>query len=294
MIDPKRIEQIPMIREHASRLICLANDIVSSRHGPYQGKDFLGAMADAFMHKQIDNLKSICILVDNGQNPDALIIARSAYENMALLLWAAHGPDTSLRETRPLKWFAYEYIEGYRQIIQNKNRDADIASGAKTAIYRGVQEYADIFLTNKAEEDLRQGKTLSIDPFIKGWPSENLSDRVDELKKKGYIDQNAYQLYQILSQWLHGTPQGMGMVFRHDGNCFLQDEYTCKYLGGCAIHIGIQSLANTAVLFNNHLRLDFTDRLNELKNKYNELSIVTSQRYCKPGKSNTPRQHETV
>ena len=254
-----------MKREHASRLICLANDIASSRHGPYQENNFLVAMADAFMHKQIDNLKSICILVDNGQNPDALIIARSAYENMALLLWAAHGPDTSLRETRPLKWFAYEYIEGYRQMIQNKNRDRDIASKVKNAIYRGVQDYADIFLTKEAKEDLRQRKTLSIDPFIRGWPSENHRARVDELKKKGYIDQNAYQLYQLLSQWPHGTPQGMGMVFLHDGNCFLQDESTCKYLGGCAIVIGIQSLGNTAVLFNNHFRLNFNDRFTELK-----------------------------
>jgi hypothetical protein len=107
MIDPKKIKQIPMIRKHASQLINLANNIVSSRHEPCQSNDFLGAMADAFMHKQIEHLKSICILIDNGQNPDALIIARSAYENMALLLWAAHGPDTSLRDTRPLKWFAY-------------------------------------------------------------------------------------------------------------------------------------------------------------------------------------------
>jgi len=270
MIDPKKIEQIPMIRKHASQLINLANDIVSSRHEPCQSNDFLGAMADAFMHKQIEHLKSICILIDNGQNPDALIIARSAYENMALLLWAAHGPDTSLRDTRPLKWFAYEYIERYREMIQHKNRYRDVESNVKTAIYRGVQEYADIFLTKEAKEDLYQRKTLSSDPFIRGWPSENHRARVNELKEKGYLDQKAYQLYQILSQWPHGTPQGMGMVFLHDGNCFLQDEYTCKYLGGCAIRIGIISLGNTVVLFNDHLRLDFDDRLTELKKQFDE------------------------
>jgi hypothetical protein len=263
-----------MIQELASRLLSLSNDIVSFRQGPYQRNhsfDFMGAMTDAFMHKQIDHLKSICILVDNDQNPDALIIARSAYENMVLLLWAAHGPDTGPRETRPIKWFAYEYIERYREIIKSNNRCIDAESDAKTDIYHGVQEYADIFLTKEAEEDLRQSKTPSTDPFIRGWPSDNHRARVDELGKKGYIDEKAYQLYQLLSQWPHGTPRGMGIVFLHDGNCLQPDESTCKYLGGCSIVIGIQSLANTAVLFNNHFRLDFHNRLNELGDQYKKL-----------------------
>jgi hypothetical protein len=91
------------------------------------------------------------------------------------------------------------------------------------------------------------------------------------LKKKGKIDQKAYQLYQILSKWPHGTSQGIGMVFGHDGNCFLHDEVNCKYFGGCAIVIGLQSLLNTAILFNDHFKLDFQDRLMEVKKRFSEL-----------------------
>jgi hypothetical protein len=186
MINSKLISQIPSIKKHASELLFLANDISSSRREPYQMDDYLGAMADAFIHMQIDNLKSICILVENDQNPNALTIARSAHEHMVLLLWAAHGPNI---EERPRKWFANEYFERYREIVEGKYNDTDIESKVKTDIYQGVQEHADIFLTNKAEDDLRQGKTLSNDPFIKGLPSNNWA-RVNELTEKGYINDN--------------------------------------------------------------------------------------------------------
>jgi hypothetical protein len=104
----KRIKQIPILQDHATQLLCLAKEIVSSRQGAYERDDFLGAMADIFMHMQMDHLKSICILVNADQNPDALIISRSSFENMALLLWSAHGPP---RENRPRKWFLNEIKE---------------------------------------------------------------------------------------------------------------------------------------------------------------------------------------
>jgi len=80
----KRIEQIPLMKDHASQLHRLAKEIATSRSGSYEANDFLGAMTDAFMHKQIAHLKSICILVEANQSPDALIIARSSYPHFAL------------------------------------------------------------------------------------------------------------------------------------------------------------------------------------------------------------------
>jgi hypothetical protein len=272
MIDQlnKRVEQIPILREHATQLLSLAKVIVSSRNGAYESNDFLGAMADVFMHKQMDHLKSICILVDAEQNPDALIIARSSFENMALLLWSAHGPP---RENRPRRWFLYEIKESYCKMMKGEYDDLGLdPKKFETAIHQDIQKYADILLTKAAKKNLHQGKALSIDPdpfVIRRLPP--MKNIFDELKKEGKIDQKAYPLYQILSQWPHGTPQGMGMVFRHDGNFFSHDKATDKYLGGCAIMTGLQSLNITASLFDDHFKLDFQDRLEELRKQYLEL-----------------------
>ena len=103
--------QIPILQDHASRLRSLANDMVSTRIEPDDTTDLLGVMIYMFTQKLIDHLKSICILIDAGQYQDATIIARSSYESMGLLLWSAHGPTGNLRESRPLQWFAYEYID---------------------------------------------------------------------------------------------------------------------------------------------------------------------------------------
>lgn len=233
MIDKlnKQIEQLPIIRDLASQLLSLAKDIVSSRRGTYDRNDFLGAMA--------------------------------------LLLWSAHGPP---RENRPRRWFLYEFKESYCKMMKGEYSDVVLDPKTEAAIRQDIQEYADLLLTKAAKEKLHQGKALSInpDPFIiKHLPP--IKNIFDELKGKGEIDQKAYPLYQILSQWPHGTPQGMGMVFRHDGNFFSHDEATDKYLGGCAIMTGLQSLNITAILFNDHFKLNFQDRLEESRKRYFEL-----------------------
>ena len=271
MIDPlnKYVEQLPIIRDLASELLSLTKDLASSRSGTYAINDFLGAMADAFLLKQIDHLKSICILVDANQDPDALIIARSSFENMALLLWAAHGPS---RENRPRQWFLTEIKETYCRMDQSEYGDISLDSKKESAILQYIQDYADVLLTKAARKKLHQGKTVSIDRnsfAIKRIPS--VKNIFDELKKKGRLDQRSYLLYQILSQWPHGTPQGMGMVFRHDGNYLSHAENIDKYLGGSAIMFGLQSLGNTAILFNDHFKLDFHYRLEESRKLYSQL-----------------------
>jgi hypothetical protein len=103
--------------------------------------------------------------------------------------------------------------------MKGEYKELGIDPNFETDIRQYIQIYADILLTKAAKKKLHLGKALPIypDPFVLGRlpPTKNM---FDELKKKGEIDQKAYPLYQILSQWPHGTPQGSGMVFRRDGN----------------------------------------------------------------------------
>jgi hypothetical protein len=231
--------------------------------------DFLGKMVATFMHKQMFHLKSICILVDADQNPDALIIARSAYENMACLLWSAHGPS---RENRPRRWFLHEIKERYCKMRNGEYNDLDFDPKIRVAIIQIVQEYADILLTKNARKKILQGKEISIDPdpfIIKKLPP--FDHIIKDKSLEGKINQDASQLYKLLSKWSHGDPQGMGLVFSFDEDLLLRNDITYKYLGGCAIEIGLQSLLNTAILFNSHFELDFEDRLMDFKNRFSEL-----------------------
>ncbi len=79
--------------------------------------------------------------------------------------------------------------------------------------------------------------------------------------EKGLIDRLAHQRYAMLSQWPHGTSQGMGIVFRYDGRLISIDKDICKSLGADAIIIGIRSLGDTALIYNDHFKLDFRDKL---------------------------------
>jgi hypothetical protein len=259
--------QIPILQDHAYQLLSLANDIVSTRIEPHDTTDLLGVMIDMFTQKLIDHLKSIRILVDAGQYQDATIIARSSYESMGLLLWSAHGPTGNPRESRPLQWFAYEYIDRYHQMERYHQLGMEPNPETEKTIRQGVQEFADLFLTNDASRAIRQGKAPKKRLFKDRIKFGNV---IDELKEKGLIDPEAHQRYAMLSQWPHGTSQGMGMVFCNDGKRVSLDTDTCKSLGADAIIIGIRSLGDTALLFNDHFRLDFRDKLMESHKSFSD------------------------
>ena len=222
---------------------------------------------DAFVHKQIEHIKSICILVDAGQNPDALIIARSAYESMVILLWAVHSPP---RKNRASQWFLYEIKESYCEWVKGEYEDLGLAPDVEKSITENVRNRSNLLLTEKGMRKLNQGKTLSdMDFIIKKLPQ--FKHMLEDKLLDGKIEQKAYALYKLLSKWPHGDPQGMGMTFEHDGECFSLNDANCEYFGGCAIHLGVISLGRTAILFNDHFGLDFGERLAELGKQYSEL-----------------------
>lgn len=254
--------EIPILQDYASQLINLANEIVSTRSGPFEKDDFIGPILDAFTSKQINHLRSICILIDSEQYQDAEIVGRSSFEGMCLLLWLVNGPK---EENRALKWFAYEFIEGYRK-ISYFNEIIDIET--KKVILRGVQEYAHLFLTKKANDLLEQGKVLpNSDPFVKGWPSKNIPQIVEELKQVDLIDPNIKyyeKLYGCLSQWTHWTSQGIGGAFKYEENRLIHDLSKQRFKGAGSIIFGILSLAKSAYLFNNHFESGFQGKLDDL------------------------------
>jgi hypothetical protein len=276
MVDPKMKwgERIPALRDYASQLLSLANDVVSARTGPHKVYDFLGTMIDAFTRIQMDHLRSICILIDAGQSQDAEIIGRSSVESMYLLLWSAYGPKDNPGKTRPFYWCAYLYIEEYRQMIKTDVNGVDLET--ETLIFQRVKEFGHLFLTKDNQKNLRQfgAKELPDDPFITRWPSENRRMIVDELKDLGQIYPTLphYEgIYRGLSQWSHSTQRSIGRVYCCDKDVLSHNTEYCNFMGARAIEVGFEALSRSLVLFNNHFKLSFGDKINDLETRYFEL-----------------------
>ena len=213
-IKKRWADRIPTLDDYASQLLDLSNDIISSDILPYERYGFhLGAMVDAFCHKQIDHLKSICILVKAEQYNDAQIICRSSIESLYLLLWSAYGPKDKPGEVRPIQWFAYEGIEGYRKIMRDVSYELDF--NYETIIFQIVNDYGYLFLTDKAKRNKHKSNQWDDDPFIKRWPPNN-SEIIDELKELGLLNpelQYYEGLYKNYCQWMHG-------IFKDLAKCF--------------------------------------------------------------------------
>ena len=162
-------ERIPLFENYASQLLSLSNGVISTDILPYEKNGFhLGAMIDAFCHKQIDHLKSIRILVKAEQYNDAQIICRASIESLYLLLWSARGPKGQTGEIRPLQWFAFEGIEGYRKILKDTSYEIDF--NYETVTFEIVNEYGHLFVTDKARKKKNKTNQWDEDPFFKNWP----------------------------------------------------------------------------------------------------------------------------
>jgi len=115
------------------------------------------------------------------------------------------------RESRPLQWFAHEYIDRYHQMEQYHRL------GIRTGIQKlkkpfdgAFKEYADLFLTKDANNAIRRGEVPKKRLFKDRTKFGNI---VDEFEEKGLIRIHKPARYAMLSRVGH-----MGHSARH-GEC---------------------------------------------------------------------------
>jgi hypothetical protein len=95
----------------------------------------------------------------------------------------------------------------------------------------------------------------------------------------GQLDQKIpyYEgIYQGFSQRVHGSSQSFKDVFRYEENRISHNLDECKSHGTSAIVFGIQALGRSIILFNNHFKLNFQDKLMELGSSFSTLWIEDS------------------
>ena len=90
---------------------------------------------------------------------------------------------------------------------------------------------------------------------------------IDELKELGILcpDIPYYEgLYKNYCQWMHGSPQGFveAFCYKEDRRLF-HDTINCKFMGATAMLFGIEALAKSLGLFNDHFQLSFKKELEQ-------------------------------
>ena len=151
-------DDIPILHALAERLLQLAGEITKPPL-PYDEDDHLGFMTLSFVSKQMEHLRSICILVDAGRDRDAGLIARVMVEGLGLLLWAARQPAT-----RPLQWRGYAWVVDWRLVRQMEQSGVQIDPSRMSQIDRQLKTLGSIMFSTKAQKAHQAGNSLPTDP----------------------------------------------------------------------------------------------------------------------------------
>src|SRR5262245_48321743 len=99
------------LRRYLGDLVALAE---RSFAGPvtFDGSNHLAFMALAFAGKQVVHARSILTLQGSM---DTTLVARSMFEGLSQLLWAAQLP-----EDRPQRWRAFAFVRDWRQMRERR------------------------------------------------------------------------------------------------------------------------------------------------------------------------------
>lgn len=223
----------------------------------YGTTDDFAFMALCFLHKQIDHTVSLARL---GPLKDTVIIARSMFEGLAQLLWAAQEIST-----RPARWRAFAVVESWRGLPRLRAGGFEPTPEMMKQLNEALQEIEPLVLTAKAKEAKHRGLPLPADPYHRNWRAgTTLTDICDEVEAADLRD-NFYSRYSSWAHWsadafedrLSGTERGV-QYGPPESFAF----------AASAAALAIQCLLQAAHLAFSHLRLPCQTTVERLRNEF--------------------------
>lgn len=248
-------EYISNARSIDTRLSKLAFDML--QHVELTEKeDYLGLMASAFAYKQLEHFKSVLLLVDAGQNRDAVVICRIMMEGVIILNWASGGPAE-----RALNWIKYSAVELYR-LFYNTPMYAE----NKARIESNLKVYGNQFLRN--ESKTKPFSEITPADYISNWRGIPAGEKFEKKSVKDIFKDTGHgELYETVynpsSGWLHWDSLSLQGAIGIKGDDFIYGIET-KHLVVASLAIGFDSLNETLKLLNDHFKLEYTSKLAEL------------------------------
>jgi hypothetical protein len=245
-----------ILRAFAERLITLAREITRPPLS-YDENDHLRFMMLCFVSKQMEHLRSVCLLVDAGRDRDAGLIARAMVEGLGLLLWAAREPAI-----RPLQWRRYAWVEDWRLVRQREQSGEPIDPSRKSHIEQQLKVLGPIMYSAQARKSLHAGKLLPADPYMR-WSDIRVREVLNEV-----CGIRLYEtVYHDTSAWSHWNVAAIGRAIERNENRVRYSEASPE-TAATALAIGFQALFESASLLDQHFARGFADRLVELRDAY--------------------------
>jgi hypothetical protein len=224
----------------------------------YNEHDHLGFMTLGFVSKQMEHLKSVCLLVDAGRDRDAGLIARSMVEGMGWLLWAALQPAE-----RPLRWRSYAWVEDWRLLRKKEQAGEHIEASRKAEIDAQLKRFGQQFYTDKAKKLSGMGQSLPSDPYRRDWAGTSVRAVLEEVDRLPLYE----LIYRRISGWIHWGPGAMGTAIERDQSNVVYAEED-PGIAATALAVGFQALFESVSALDNHFARGFADRLAELSDAY--------------------------
>jgi hypothetical protein len=124
------------LRQYVSDLVALAERGFASPIA-FDTENHLAFMALAFAGKQVVHARSILTLEGSM---DATLVARSMFEGLSQLLWAAQSPDD-----RPLRWRTFAFVRDWRQMRKKRAQRVGVSEDRNEFIEDGLKNTVTCF-----------------------------------------------------------------------------------------------------------------------------------------------------
>lgn len=236
----------------------------------------MGLMSFCFVNKQMEHIKSVCILVDNQQYRDAWLISRTMFEGEAFLHWAKEDPS------RAYNWRSYIWVEEFKRLY-----DRPDFSASKAEIESRLETYCRQFL-KKGRKDKPQSQITPPD-YLSSWhiDEENKLVSISEIIKNAEIGFGVkleplfLVNYSLPSGWIHWSPQFIGDALEFEDDClsYCNDS---MYLGILAYMNGFNSLLISAMVFDELFCLKSSDLHTEFETTIQRYEAIAIEKELKP------------
>lgn len=239
------------LRSFADRLGSLVAQMIDPG-GSLDDQDHLGFMALCFVGAQMEHVRSVCVLVDNGQDRDAALVARTMIEGLCQLKWAAQKPSA-----RPEVWRAYSLVEDWR--LMRSQSDEEVDQPYRQKIEQRLSQYGPGFWSDKARKRKSEGKRLPADPYRRDWHGQTALQIFEDVDGKSLYE----RIYRVTSGWIHWNPKAIGTALERSS---VTVDYTIRSPNNAATALAgsFQALFESAQLLNNHFDLGYSDQLEKL------------------------------
>jgi hypothetical protein len=251
----KAKNDIPKLISWANKLISFST-IILQKQIIIRDNDHFGFMTILFIKKQIEHLKSILILIDNNQELDSVLIARSMIEGYSQLEYASKD-----KQQRAYRWRAFSWITDWRlarsEILSGHNVDEKQLN----LINKSAKHISELFLRkNRSFIELQKNDKDIKDPFKNKWINENYSEIIQKLNRNIF-----YELYVPFSAWHHWCPSGIGKIIKLFSNKIIYNK-AAPDQAASSIAIGMHCLLQTLEIFDFHFKLKIDQEITKFRN----------------------------